>query len=89
MDLGLTDKVAIITGASDGIGKAAARRIASEGGTVLIIARTESTLNAAADELSQNSKGLVVPVIGDVCDPDLPEKLVKEAMEKFGRNNRQ
>ena len=45
MDLGLTDKVAIITGASDGIGKAAARRIAAEGGTVMIIARTESTLN--------------------------------------------
>ena len=66
MDLGLTDKVAIITGASDGIGKAAARRIAAEGGTVMIFARTESTLNAAADELSQNSKGQVKPVVGDV-----------------------
>ena len=68
MDLGLTDKVAIITGASDGIGKAAARRIAAEGGTVMIIARTESTLNAAADELSQNSKGQVIPVVGQPID---------------------
>jgi len=85
MDLGLTDKVAIITGASDGIGKAAARRIAAEGGTVLIIARTESTLNAAADELNQVAKGIVVPVVGDVCDPNLPEKVVKEALSKFGK----
>ncbi|MQG52849.1 MAG: SDR family NAD(P)-dependent oxidoreductase, partial [SAR202 cluster bacterium] len=85
MDLGLTDKVAIITGASDGIGKAAARRIAAEGGTVMIIARTESTLNAAADELSQNSKGQVIPVVGDVCDPDLPKRVVEEAIGKFGR----
>ena len=82
MDLGLTDKVAIITGASDGIGKAAARRIAAEGGTVMIIARTESTLNAAADELSQNSKGQVIPVVGDVCDPDLPKRVVEEALKK-------
>ena len=37
MDLGLTDKVAIITGASDGIGKAAARRIAAEGVSLIHI----------------------------------------------------
>ena len=42
MDLGLAGKVAIVTGASDGIGKAAAMRFAKEGASVAILARTMS-----------------------------------------------
>ena len=46
MDLGLTGKVAIVTGASDGIGKAAAARFAAEGASVALLARTISDLGS-------------------------------------------
>ena len=51
MDLGLNGKVAIVTGGSDGIGKAAAISLASEGAKVAIVGRTQSKLDAAIAEI--------------------------------------
>ena len=85
MDLGLTGKVAIITGGSDGIGKAAAKRIAAEGGSVIIIARTESTLDEAVKDIGTGVKGTVIPLIGDVSDPNLPQLAIETAVTNFGR----
>ncbi|MDA0351354.1 MAG: SDR family oxidoreductase [Chloroflexi bacterium] len=65
MDLGLTGKVAIVTGGSDGIGKAAARALAREGARVAICARRPDVLEAAAAELRAETGG---EVIGIVCD---------------------
>ena len=53
MDLGLKDKVAIITGGSDGIGKAAAISMAAEGAKVAIVGRTQSKLDAAIAEITE------------------------------------
>ena len=50
MELGLSDKVAIITGGSEGIGKAAAQRMAEEGARVIIVARTEDKLELVASQ---------------------------------------
>ena len=53
MDLGLTGKVAIITGGSEGIGKAAAHRMAAEGARAVIVARRPEVLEAAARDIEK------------------------------------
>ena len=57
MDLGLQDKVAIITGGSEGIGKAAALSMAKEGARVFIVARRPEVLEQTAQELRPPPKG--------------------------------
>ena len=55
MDLGLTGKIAIITGGSDGIGKAAAIAMASEGAKVAIVSRTQGDLDSAAADIKSET----------------------------------
>jgi 3-oxoacyl-[acyl-carrier protein] reductase len=85
MDLGLTDKVAIITGGSEGIGKAAARRMAEEGARVVIVARRPDVLEAAAKEIEAATKGVALPVQGDVSEPATISRVVKTTLDHFGR----
>ena len=83
MDLGLTGRVAIVTGASSGIGRAIALALAAEGCHVVLTARTEDALRAVIDELPSGSSGLVV--VGDVRDPATVDRLVAAASEEYGR----
>ena len=62
MELGLSGKVAIVTGGSEGIGKAAAQRIAAEGGSVAIVARRPEVLAAAAADIERDAPGRVLTV---------------------------
>ena len=64
MDLGLTDKVAIVTGGSEGIGKFAALRMAAEGARVIIVARRPEVLEQAAQDIRTATEGVVLPVPG-------------------------
>ena len=84
MDLGLKDKVAIITGGSEGIGKAAAQRMAEEGARVVIVARRPEVLKAAAEEIQKVAKGTVLPVQGDVAEPVIT-RVVQTTLDNFGR----
>ena len=85
MDLGLSDKVAIITGGSEGIGKAAAQRMAEEGARVIIVARTEDKLEQAAQDIRTATEGVVLTVAADVSLKDTADKVVQAALDNFGR----
>ena len=85
MEMGLTDKVAIITGGSEGIGKAAAQRMAEEGARVVIVARRPEVLEEAAQDIRTATEGVVLPFAADVSDPASAELVVNTALENFGR----
>jgi NAD(P)-dependent dehydrogenase (short-subunit alcohol dehydrogenase family) len=76
-------KVAIITGASNGIGAATTRAFANDGISVIAVARSLDKLEALAKELKDKAE--VVPLALSVTDDDAPAKSVELAMKKFGR----
>ena len=85
MDLGLQGKVAIITGGSDGIGKATALSMAKEGANVVIVARRHDVLEQAAEEIKTATEGAVVALSADVTQPDTARQAVQTAVDHFGR----
>jgi NAD(P)-dependent dehydrogenase (short-subunit alcohol dehydrogenase family) len=84
MDLGVAGKVAIITGGSDGIGKATAHILANEGASVAICARTVDKLEAAAAEIRSATGGNVLAVPADVTKPEDLDHLLAAVREKLG-----
>ena len=80
----LENKVAIITGASRGIGAAARRAFAAAGATVVLAARSEDDLQAVAAQI-RAAGGEALPIPTDVADPDAAERLVRQTVEAFGR----
>lgn len=80
MDLGLEGRVAVVTAASQGLGRATAQALAAERAKVLVNARNE----AALDELAATFDDALV-VAGDITDPALPGRLVLAAVERWGR----
>jgi len=85
MDLGLANKVAVVTGGSDGIGKAAAHSMAKEGARVVIVARRPDVLRAASDEIQAATRGIVLPVQGDVAEASTIDRIVNSTLDRFGR----
>jgi NAD(P)-dependent dehydrogenase (short-subunit alcohol dehydrogenase family) len=84
MDLELKGKVVLITGGSDGLGAASARKIASEGGRVVIGARGADKLQAVADGINA-SGGEALAVVTDVTKPGDLEHFLQAALERWGR----
>ncbi len=84
MDLGLAGKVAIVTGASDGIGKAAAYRMAAEGASVALVSRTRSDLETVAAEISGETGSTVIAAPADVSNEDAVKDAVESTAEQLG-----
>jgi NAD(P)-dependent dehydrogenase (short-subunit alcohol dehydrogenase family) len=84
MDLELTGKVAIVTGASQGIGRATALRLAGEGASVVIAARGGELLDKLAREI-RAAGGSAAAVQADVSRAEDCARLVAEAVKAFGR----
>jgi len=78
-----TNRVALITGASKGLGLSLARLLAKRGASLLITARGAQALDAARDELSSVTK--VAALAGDVAEAEHVHALVALAKERFGR----
>ena len=86
MDLGLTDKIAIVTGSSRGLGLASARALVAEGCRVCLCARGAERLAEAAIEVEASARrpGMVLPVQADVSTPAGVELLIARTVETFG-----
>jgi 3-oxoacyl-[acyl-carrier protein] reductase len=85
VELGLEDKVAVVTGSSRGIGKAIAVELAREGCRVVLAARGEKELELAAEDVRRTgSIGAVLAVAADVTKADEVERLIEATVARFG-----
>jgi 3-oxoacyl-[acyl-carrier protein] reductase len=84
MDLGLAGKTALVTGASQGIGKTTARQLALEGVTVIGVARRVEHIESLAQEISNQGTGKIIPLEGDFSVDGASESIAKEALHILG-----
>ena len=81
MDLGLRDRVYIVTGGSRGLGRATAEVLVAEGARVVLSGRDGDVLAAAAEALGEAAAAIVA----DNADPGTPARLISAAQERWGR----
>jgi NADP-dependent 3-hydroxy acid dehydrogenase YdfG len=83
--LPLAGRVAVVTGATSGIGAATARRLASDGASVAVVGRREERLRDLAAELRDASQADVTRITADVSDRDAVERAAASIRDKLGR----
>ena len=86
-DLGLKDKVILITGGSDGLGYASAELLSSQGANVVICGRRGDYLKEKADIITEKTKNQVLAIQADVSKADDCKKLVEETISYFKKIN--
>jgi NAD(P)-dependent dehydrogenase (short-subunit alcohol dehydrogenase family) len=85
VDLGLKGKVAVVTGGSEGIGRAAAQSLGREGVSVVVCARRGDVLQQAAEAVAEQTGAQIVAVQADVTVPSDIERVIQKAVDTFGR----
>jgi 3-oxoacyl-[acyl-carrier protein] reductase len=87
MDLGLRDRVYLVTGGSRGLGFAAAQALVADGARIVLSAPHEATASSAAQRLAQNAAAADTAawVVADNADPATPDRLIAAAKDRFGR----
>ncbi|MCU1484416.1 MAG: hypothetical protein JWN67_1162 [Actinomycetia bacterium] len=84
MDLGIAGRVALVTAASKGLGRASAEALAADGVKVVICARGAEALEATASSI-RDAGGEVLAIQADVTEPDQPARLVAATIEAYGQ----
>jgi 3-oxoacyl-[acyl-carrier protein] reductase len=86
MDLGLDGRVYVLTGASRGLGLAAARCLIADGARVVVSSRTKDNVEAAVEALNTDAGDpRAVGLTADLADPETPARLMDAATSSFGR----
>jgi 3-oxoacyl-[acyl-carrier protein] reductase len=85
MDLGLRDRVYLVTGGSRGLGFAAAQALVNDGARVVLSAPHEASAAAAAARLAETAADAATAVAADNTDPATPDRLISVAKDRFGR----
>jgi len=80
----LTDRVALVTGAGSGIGKAAALLLARSGAKVGALGNTKGELQQTVDEIAR-ADGQAIPLVADISQPDQMQRAVRELADRWGR----
>ncbi len=81
----LSGKIAIVTGASRGIGWAIARLYAENGAKVIVNGSNSETIKAAAKEIAKQTGGICLPLAGDISKKETAEELLRFSLSEFGR----
>jgi 3-oxoacyl-[acyl-carrier protein] reductase len=85
MNLQLTDKTALVTGASQGIGRAIAKGLAAEGGQICVVARRKNLLDELAAEITAAGGKAPAIVVLDMMEADAPVRLAQAAEKALGK----
>jgi len=85
VNLGLAERVALVGGASRGLGRAIARALAAEGAAVVVCGRCRESLDDAANEIANETGADVVPVVADLSQAAAIDRLIGATVDRFGR----
>src|SRR4051794_4387035 len=81
MDLGLSERVYVVTGGTKGLGRATAEALVADGARVVVSSRSQESVDAAVAALGDYARG----VAADNGDPATPDRLVQVAIDSWGR----